>query len=77
MSEKKIERSLEILKNSQKEIEVSQGETLVSNPTIQEIISIVEQFLIKKKLICYGGTAINNVLPEKDQFYDLKREIPD
>ena len=77
MSETKIKRSLEILKKSQKEIEVSQGETLVSNPTIQEIISIVEQFLIKKKLICYGGTAINNVLPEKDQFYDLKREIPD
>ena len=77
MSEKDIERSLEILKKSQKDIEVSQGEKLVSNPTIQEIISIVEQFLIKKKLICYGGTAINNVLPEKDQFYDLKREIPD
>lgn len=77
MSEKDIERSLEILKKSQKDIEVSQGEKLMSNPTIQEIISIVEQFLIKKKLICYGGTAINNVLPEKDQFYDLKREIPD
>ena len=77
MSEKEVERSLEILKNSQKEIEASQGETLMSNPTIQEIISIVEQFLKRKKLICYGGTAINNVLPEKDQFYDLKREIPD
>lgn len=77
MSDKKIERSLEILKKSQKEIEVSQGEKLVSNPTIREIISIVEQFLIKKKLICYGGISINNVLPEKDQFYDLKREIPD
>ena len=77
MSEKNIERSLEILKKSQNEIEASQGEKLVSNPTIQEIISIVEQFLKRKKLICYGGTAINNVLPEKDQFYDLNREIPD
>jgi len=77
MSEKDIERSLEILKKSQKEIEASQGEKLMSNPTIQEIISIVEQFLISKKLICYGGISINNVLPEKDQFYDLKREIPD
>jgi hypothetical protein len=47
MSEKDIERSLEILKKSQNEIEASQGEKLVSNPTIQEIISIVEQFLIK------------------------------
>ena len=77
MSEKNIERSLEILKKSQNEIEASQGEKLLSNPTIQEIISIVEQFLKRKKLICYGGISINNVLPEKDQFYDLKREIPD
>ena len=77
MSSSKIESSLEILKKSQKEIEKHQGEKLVSNPTVQEIIAIVEQFLINKKLICYGGTAINNVLPEKDQFYDTKREIPD
>jgi hypothetical protein len=77
MSSSKIESSLEILKKSQKEIEASQGEKLMNNPTIQEIILIVEQFLIKKKLICYGGISINNILPEKDQFYDLKREIPD
>lgn len=77
MSSSKIESSLEILKKSQKEIEKHQGEKLVSNPTVQEIIAIVEQFLINKKLICYGGISINNVLPEKDQFYDTKREIPD
>lgn len=68
MSEKDIERSLEILKNSQKEIEKNQGEKLVSNPTIQEIISIVEQFLKRKKLICYGGISINNVLQKRINF---------
>ena len=77
MSESKEKRALEILKKSQKEIEAKQGEKLVSNPTIKEIVSIVEQFLVKKKLICYGGTAINNILPKKDQFYDMTREIPD
>jgi Poly(A) polymerase catalytic subunit len=77
MSESKEQRALEILKKSQKEIEAKQGEKLVSNPTIKEIVSIVEQFLVKKKLICYGGTAINNILPKKDQFYDMTREIPD
>ena len=66
MSESKEQRALEILKKSQKEIEAKQGENLVSNPTIKEIVSIVEQFLVKKKLICYGGTAINNILPKKD-----------
>ena len=27
--------------------------------------------------MCYGGTAINNILPEEDQFYDKSVEIPD
>jgi hypothetical protein len=27
--------------------------------------------------VCYGGTAINNILPEMAQFYDKKTEIPD
>jgi hypothetical protein len=39
------------------------------------MIKIVEDFIIRKKLICYGGTAINNILPERDQFYN-KGEIP-
>ena len=34
-------------------------------------------FLTKKKLVCYGGTAINNILPEEDKFYDKSIEIPD
>ena len=38
MSESKEKRALEILKKSQKEIEAKQGEKLVSNPTIKEIV---------------------------------------
>ena len=37
----------------------------------------MEDFLIEKKLICYGGTAINNILPKNAQFYDYKKNIPD
>jgi hypothetical protein len=40
------------------------------------MIKIVEDFIIRKKLICYGGTAINNILPERDQFYN-KEGDPD
>jgi hypothetical protein len=28
-------------------------------------------------MICYGGTAINNILPSEDQFYNKEIEIPD
>ena len=36
----------------------------------------VEMFLRDKKRICYGGTAINNVLPLQDQFYNKEVELP-
>jgi len=44
---------------------------------INDIIDIVEQFIIKKKRICYGGTAINNILPDQEQFYNKDMDIPD
>jgi hypothetical protein len=44
---------------------------------VTEIMDIVEEFLRKKKLMCYGGTAINNILPAEDQFYDYNIELPD
>jgi hypothetical protein len=41
------------------------------------MLTIVENFIIRKKLICYGGTAINNILPKYAQFYKRDIEIPD
>tara|TARA_Y100000992_G_C21271817_1_gene497360 strand:+ start:250 stop:1656 length:1407 start_codon:yes stop_codon:yes gene_type:complete len=49
----------------------------VNTPEIKKIISLVELFLKRRKLICYGGTAINNLLPQNEQFYDYTLEIPD
>ena len=49
----------------------------VNSPQISEIIEIVEIFLKSKNLICYGGTAINNILPRSQQFYNKDVEIPD
>ena len=50
---------------------------LANSEDINDIIKILENFLKKKKLICYGGTAINNILPKESQFYDRELEIPD
>jgi hypothetical protein len=47
------------------------------NPLIKKMISIVETFLRKKKLICYGGVSINAMLPKRKQFYNYDIEIPD
>ena len=49
----------------------------VNQPEVKRMISIVEDFIRSKKLICYGGTAINNILPKEHQFYNYDLEIPD
>jgi hypothetical protein len=53
------------------------GKRNVNSDEVKQIISTVEDFLKKKNLICYGGTAINNILPQADQFYNKDIEIPD
>jgi len=53
------------------------GRKTVNSPEVKKIIDIVETFLRKKKLVAYGGTAINAILPKKDQFYNKDLELPD
>tara|TARA_B100001093_G_scaffold508558_1_gene570992 strand:- start:1351 stop:2580 length:1230 start_codon:yes stop_codon:yes gene_type:complete len=45
-------------------------------PTTFKALRIVESFISDNKLVCYGGMAINNILPKKAQFYG-RREFPD
>jgi len=68
---------LAILRAAVDKAEERQGRKVANSPEIKRIITIVENFLRKKQLICYGGTAINNVLPKQDQFYNKDIEIPD
>ena len=37
---------------------------------------LIESFISKKELICYGGTAINVYLPNDKKFYE-DTDIPD
>ena len=74
---KQKNKQLKILNQAIKAIEKKKGKKLVESEENKKIINILEKFLIKKKLICYGGTAINNILPKKDQFYDKNIEFPD
>lgn len=71
------ERELAILRETIDKIDEERGRELVETPEVKRMVDILEQFLRRKKLICYGGTAINNILPEEDQFYDRKLQIPD
>ena len=70
-------RELELLKNAMNIEAKKRGERIAQNPVMKEIIGVLEKFISDKKLVCYGGTAINNILPESDQFYNRNLEIPD
>jgi hypothetical protein len=71
------ECELAILRQAVDKAEEIKGKQVVSSPEIKKIIGIVENFLRRKQLVCYGGTAINSLLPKQDQFYNKDIEIPD
>ncbi len=71
------ECELEILHEAIAKAEVKKQQTATNVPEIKKIMTIVEDFIRRKKLIVYGGTAQNNILPKKDQFYDTNVDIPD
>ena len=71
------EKELQILRNAVDKAESKLGKQIKQSNNIESIIKILEDFLKRKKVVCYGGTAINNILPVSDQFYDRDIEIPD
>ena len=48
-----------------------------TNYTKPELFNIINDYISSNKLICYGGMAINNIIPEiSERFYD-EIDIPD
>jgi hypothetical protein len=71
------DREIDLLRNAVDKIESRTGKKVAQSPEIKKIIGGVERFLREKKLVCYGGTAINSILPEKYRFYNNDIEVPD
>ena len=71
------ECELAVLRHAVDQNEKIMGQKVASSDEIKGMIKIVEEFLINKKLLCYGGTAINNIIPKQAQFYNREYEIPD
>jgi hypothetical protein len=63
--EKAIETNEKIQKKEKKKI--------IQN----DIIEILEDFIKTNGLVCYGGIAINSILPKAKKFYDERLDIPD
>jgi hypothetical protein len=77
LSKSSIKRQIDQLKAIADEAaDIIQYES-AHNPEIQYAIDIVSNFLRKKGRVCYGGTAINAILPRGLKFYDPQKELPD
>ena len=71
------EKELQILRKAIDDATSISGRKLAQSDTIKKIIEILENFLRTHKTLCYGGTAVNNILPEQYRFYNKNIEIPD
>lgn len=72
-----VQKQLEYLRDTIEEAQDIIHYEQAHNPEILFAIDIIERFLRKKKRVCYGGTAINAILPKKLQFYDTDKDLPD
>jgi len=59
------------------ELEQENNRRMASDPLVQSALKVVEDFLKTHSVLCYGGTAINNLLPPEDRFYNPEVEVPD
>jgi len=51
--------------------------TNADNDDIRKMMDIVKKFMQHHRVLGYGGTALNNLLPKSKQFYDFTKDIPD
>lgn len=58
-------------------LQLENDKATATNPMIKKSLAIVKEFLQTHPVMCYGGTAINNLLPEEDRFYDPLTTVPD
>ena len=68
---------LAILRNQVDQAQEKIARRVVNTPEVKQMISIVEDFIKKKGLVCYGGISINALLPEEDKIYNEEVDLPD
>jgi hypothetical protein len=60
-----------------KDLETENNRVAAKDPGTITSLAVVKTFLKNNRVLCYGGTAINNLLPKKDQFYNPEEDVPD
>lgn len=66
-----------ILNTHLNSLELESQRNMVDSQEIKNMLEIVKDFIKKKHLVCYGGFAINELLPENDKIYNKEIDLPD
>lgn len=72
-----IANTMEELEQIIERLELENDKKVASNPDVKLSLGVVADFLKSHPVMCYGGTAINNLLPPEDRFYDPLTTVPD
>jgi len=67
----------ERLKGAIESAEERQKYDSAHNPDILLALKIVNDFIRRKGRVCYGGTAMNEILPKSKRFYSPEMDLPD
>jgi hypothetical protein len=67
----------ERLKGAIEAAEERQKYDAAHNPDILLALKIVNEFIRRKGRVCYGGTAMNEILPKSKRFYSPELDLPD
>lgn len=68
---------MEDLEQIVEQLELQNDKAAAANPFTKMSLGIVLEFLKTHRVMCYGGTAINNLLPPEERFYDPETTVPD
>jgi hypothetical protein len=71
------ECELAILRHAVDESEQIQKQKVANSDEVKSMFELLETFIIRKKLILYGGLALNRLMPKQDQFYNSDIDLPD
>jgi hypothetical protein len=70
------ECELDLVEHQAEVLQARLDEAAASSVELLHIFARVRAFLVKRRCVCYGGTAINNLLPAAEQFYGAT-DVPD
>jgi hypothetical protein len=68
---------MESIERVAEQLELENDKRAAANPLVKQSIAIVRKFVQTHPVMCYGGIAINDLLPKDQQFYDPTINIPD